>query len=161
MDPIEALRRIAYLLESENEVTYKVRAFRHAADALGTVDPEELVSLAARHRLTDLDGVGTTTARVIEESLGGETPSYLRKLEDERPSPPVGDVARLREALIGDFHAHSDWSDGGSSIAEMAEAARGAGHRYMALTDHSPRLTVAHGLDAERLSQQLDVVAGL
>jgi len=43
----------------------------------------------------------------------------------------------------------------------MAEAARDLGHRYWALTDHSPRLTVAHGLNAERLRQQLDVVAEL
>ena len=43
----------------------------------------------------------------------------------------------------------------------MAEAARALGHRYWALTDHSPRLTVAHGLDAERLRRQLDVVAEL
>ena len=43
----------------------------------------------------------------------------------------------------------------------MAEAASDLGHEYWALTDHSPRLTVAHGLDAERLRQQLDVVAEL
>ena len=64
-------------------------------------------------------------------------------------------------SLQGDCHSHSDWSDGGSPIREMAEAATGLGHRYWALTDHSPRLTVAHGLDAERLRQQLDIVAEL
>ncbi len=56
---------------------------------------------------------------------------------------------------------HSDWSDGGSPIREMAEAARQLGHEYMVLTDHSPRLTVANGLSAERLRQQLDVIAEL
>jgi putative hydrolase len=56
---------------------------------------------------------------------------------------------------------HSDWSDGGSPIREMAEAAMALGHEYMALTDHSPRLTVANGLSPERLEQQLDVVAAL
>src|SRR5207302_7015586 len=64
-------------------------------------------------------------------------------------------------ALRGDLHVHSDWSDGGSPIREMAEAALALGHEYMALTDHSPRLTVANGLTAERLEQQLDVVAAL
>ena len=60
--------------------------------------------------------------------------------------------------LRGDCHSHSDWSDGGSPIAEMAEAAAELGHEYLALTDHSPRLTVAHGLDPERLLRQLEVV---
>ena len=51
---------------------------------------------------------------------------------------------------------HSDWSDGGSPIREMAEAARALGREYLVLTDHSARLTVAHGLDEERLRRQLD-----
>ena len=72
-----------------------------------------------------------------------------------------GGAAELFDLLRGDCHSHSDWSDGGSPIREMAEAARDLGHRYWALTDHSPRLTVAHGLDAERLRRQLDVVAEL
>jgi putative hydrolase len=67
----------------------------------------------------------------------------------------------LRAALQGDCHSHSDWSDGGSPIDVMARAARDLGHAYLALTDHSPRLTVAHGLSADRLRRQLDVVAGL
>jgi len=46
---------------------------------------------------------------------------------------------------------HPDWSDGGSPIGEMAEAARDLGHDYLVLTDHSPRLTVANGLSPERL----------
>jgi putative hydrolase len=60
--------------------------------------------------------------------------------------------------LRGDCHSHSDWSDGGSDIRTMAEAAMALGHDYLVLTDHSPRLTVAHGLDAERLVAQMKVV---
>jgi putative hydrolase len=71
------------------------------------------------------------------------------------------DVAAFRAALRGDLHVHSDWSDGGSPIREMAETALALGHEYMALTDHSPRLTVANGLTPERLEKQLDVVAAL
>ncbi len=56
---------------------------------------------------------------------------------------------------------HSDWSDGGDPIRTMAEAARALGHEYFALTDHSPRLTIAHGLPPDRLREQLDVVAEL
>src|SRR5690606_1490660 len=69
--------------------------------------------------------------------------------------------AEIRSALRGDLHTHSDWSDGGSPIDEMARAAIDLGHEYIALTDHSQRLTVANGLSAERLRRQLDVVAQL
>jgi putative hydrolase len=64
-------------------------------------------------------------------------------------------------ALRGDCHVHSDWSDGRASIRTMAETARELGHEYIVLSDHSPRLTIARGLSADRLREQLDVVAGL
>jgi putative hydrolase len=70
-------------------------------------------------------------------------------------------AARLCSALRGDCHTHSDWSDGGSPIEEMAIAARELGHEWVALTDHSPRLTVAKGLSPERLRRQLEVVEAL
>ncbi len=56
---------------------------------------------------------------------------------------------------------NSDWSDGGSPPLEMAQAARDLGHEWIALTDHSPRLTVASGLSAERLEAQLELVGQL
>jgi len=161
VEPTVALRRIAYLLEADRAETYKVRAFRRAAAALDDAGPGRVAELATARRLTDLPGVGDTTARVIAEAVAGTTPAYLRQLEErERPALSVP-AAHLRSMLLGDCHSHSDWSDGGSPIREMAEAAAALGHRYLALTDHSPRLTVAHGLDAERLQRQLDVVAGL
>jgi putative hydrolase len=67
----------------------------------------------------------------------------------------------LRSALKGDCHLHSDWSDGGSPIEEMALAAVHLGHEYMVLTDHSPRLKVANGLSAARLERQLELVADI
>src|SRR5207344_3366386 len=88
----------------------------------------------------------------------GERPGYLAKLVNDRP-PPEPDA--LRAALRGDCHTHSDWSDGGSPPREMAEAARELGHEWIALTDHSPRLTVASGLSAERLRAQLKLVGQL
>jgi putative hydrolase len=72
-----------------------------------------------------------------------------------------GAAADLRAALRGDCHTHSDWSDGGSPIDEMARAARDLGHEYIVLTDHSGSLKVAKGLSAERLRRQLEVVAAL
>jgi putative hydrolase len=117
----------------------------------------------ATNTLKDLKGVGPKTAAVVVEAHRGQVPDYLGRLEQAYAElvPMADDVAEFRAALRGDLHVHSDWSDGGSPIREMAEAAMAIGHEYMALTDHSPRLTVANGLSPERLEEQLDVVAAL
>ena len=160
-DPVADLRRIAFVLERAHEPTFRVRAFRSAAATAESVPAAELAQRAADGTLRELSGVGEVTARCITESLRGEEPVYLRRLNStaERPVAEVG--AEIRAALRGDCHTHSDWSDGGSSIREMAVTARDLGHEYLVLTDHSPRLKVARGLSAERLERQLDVVASL
>ncbi|HEX5742019.1 MAG TPA: PHP domain-containing protein [Pilimelia sp.] len=160
-DPIADLRQIAFLLERANEATYRVRAFRSAARALAALDGDELAARAAAGTLTELPGVGDVTARCVAESLAGEPPVYLRRVEATEGVPLDEAAAALRAALRGDCHLHSDWSDGGSSIEEMALAAVALGHEYVVLTDHSPRLTVARGLTADRLRRQLDYVAAL
>jgi putative hydrolase len=161
VQPVEALKRIAYLLERGREPSYRVRAFRNAAEAIGALDAAEVAARAAAGTLTDLPGIGDVTARVVTEALAGETPVYLRRLEATEGTPVDAAAEALRAALRGDLHVHSDWSDGGSPIREMAEAARALGHEYMVLTDHSPRLTIANGLSPDRLRAQLDVVAEL
>jgi putative hydrolase len=158
---VDDLQRIAYLLERAHEPTYRVRAFRTAARVVRGLPSDELEQRAADGTLKQLSGIGDVTARTVSESLAGEVPVYLRRMEATGGRPVVEGGAEIRAALRGDCHTHSDWSDGGSPIDEMALAARGLGHEYMVLTDHSPRLTVARGLSPDRLREQLDVVARL
>ncbi|MEV0392292.1 PHP domain-containing protein [Polymorphospora rubra] len=160
-DAIADLRRIAYLLERANEATYRVRAFRSAAAALAALPAADLASRAQAGTLTELAGVGDVTARCVTESLRGEEPVYLRRLLATEGADLDEAAAALRTALRGDCHTHSDWSDGGSPIEEMALAAAELGHEYLVLTDHSPKLTVARGLTADRLRRQLDHVAAI
>ncbi|HEX5770902.1 MAG TPA: PHP domain-containing protein [Nocardioidaceae bacterium] len=158
-DPVAVLRRIAFLLERTQAETFKVRAFRTAAAALLPLAPDEVRARAAQGTLRDLKGIGASTEKVVLETLDGGGSTYLRKLEET--AGPLADGGEMRNRLRGDLHMHSDWSDGGSPIEEMAMTAVEVGHEYVCLSDHSPRLTVANGLSAERLARQLDVVAAV
>jgi putative hydrolase len=161
MTPVEALERVVHCLDRAHETGFKTKAFVRALEVVRATPPEEIAQRAADDTLTKLDGVGAATATVIREALAGGTPTYINKLEAETQVPITDAGAAYRTALRGDCHLHSRWSDGGATIEAMARTAMSLGHEYMVLTDHSPRLTIAHGLSRERLAQQLDDVAVL
>ncbi|MEV7298513.1 PHP domain-containing protein [Streptomyces clavifer] len=161
MEASSTLRRIAFLLERSQAATYRVKAFRTAAEAVDAMGGDELADRVAHGSLEAVRGIGPRTAEVIRKSLTGATPRYLQRLEDEASVPLARGGESLLAALRGDCHTHSDWSDGGSPIEEMGRTAAELGHEWAVLTDHSPRLSVANGLSPERLRRQLDVVAEL
>jgi putative hydrolase len=158
--PVATLRRIAFLMERGREETRRVQAFRNAAAVILPLPAEEVASRAEAGTLTELAGIGPSTARVITDAVNGVMPERLEKLEAAF-GPLVKGGDEVRAKLKGDLHSHSDWSDGGSPIEEMAFTAIELGHDYLVLTDHSPRLTVARGLSIERLTRQLGVVEAI
>ncbi|MEU5758669.1 PHP domain-containing protein [Nocardia sp. NPDC047648] len=158
--PEAALREIGFWLERSRAETHRVKAYRRAADVVAGLPADERAARRAAGSWTELAGIGPKTAAVIEQAYAGVVPRYLAELR--AAAQPIGAPGKpLREQLRGDLHTHSNWSDGGSPIEEMMRVAAALGHEYCALTDHSPRLTVANGLSADRLRKQLDVVAEL
>jgi putative hydrolase len=155
MDPVAALREIAYYKDRAREEPRRVMAYRRAADVVEALDDAERDRLGRTNGWQRLSGIGPKTATVIAQAWSGQVPDVLAELRSGAKDLGGGEI---RAALRGDLHCHSNWSDGSAPIEEMMQAAKLLGHDYCALTDHSPRLKVANGLSPERLRAQLDVI---
>jgi DNA polymerase (family 10) len=102
--------------------------------------------------------IAGATEEDVYEKLGLEfIAPELREDRGEIAASLTGKLPRLVKLsdVRGDLHVHSDWTDGTVPVAEMAEAARARGYEYMALTDHSRRVAMTHGLDPARLARQI------
>ncbi|HET8878750.1 MAG TPA: PHP domain-containing protein [Arthrobacter sp.] len=161
MDATAALNEIAFWLERELAGTFKVQAFRKAAAAIADLSPDDLAARRADGRLKRMKGIGDRTFEVIAQAVDGGVPDYLAGLRERGAKPLVEGGHDLAARLRGDLHTHSNWSDGGSPIEAMLDAARTLGREYVALTDHSPNLKIANGLSAERLGEQLGLLPGI
>lgn len=159
---VAALRRAAFLLERSQASPYRAEAFRAAVRTLEQLPAPEVVDRVEHGTLTDLPGVGPRTAEVAADAARGDPVRYLDRLLADQPATDLtGAAADLHDALRGDLHSHTEASDGATSIQEMTLTALDLGHEYLAVTDHSPRLTVANGLSPARLRAQLDQIDAL
>lgn len=149
----QVLAEIGYHLRLEAADTHRARAFQRAAAELLT-SRHDLAALHAAGALESIPGVGSGIARVLTELLETGTSTYLERLRAEAPAglTPGGPISL--ERYRGDLHAHSDWSDGSVPVLGMVRAAAARGYEYVAITDHSPRIAVVHGLDGARLREQ-------
>ena len=157
MSPADALDRVVYLLDRDLAEGRRIQAYVKARDLVRDLGDDEISARHADGTLLDLPGIGTSTGKVIALALDGGIDEHLATLEADT-AIDLGEGAELRAALRGDCHSHTLWSDGGAPVEVMARTAIALGHEYLVVTDHSPRLTIAHGLDRERLLAQLDEI---
>jgi putative hydrolase len=150
----QVLSEIGYLLRQDPEEKFRAKAFSAAAWSLAVERPD-LEALHGRDELTTLEGVGAGIAKVIAEVLETGHSRYLDRLREQMKQPARDDESVLDFARYkGDVHSHSTWSDGRATMLEMARGAEAMGYTYLGVTDHSPRIKVVNGLDANRLLAQ-------
>lgn len=165
--------KVSMLLESGLQVDVRLIEKKSFGAALlyFTGSKEHNVALRSRantmgwtlneYALTTLNG-GRTLASQTEEEIYAKLklhyiPPELREMAGEIEAAESGKLPHLVELadIRGDLQMHTTASDGHNSIEEMAEAARALGYEYIALTDHSQAVTVAHGMDEKRTLEQI------
>jgi putative hydrolase len=150
----QALSEIGYLLRQDAEQRFRAKAFAAAAWSIVGAKPN-LDALHKANALTTIDGVGPGIAKVLAGLIETGESSYLERLRAEMGQPARDDESNLDLSQYqGDVHSHTDWSDGHATMLQMAQGAQAMGYQYLGITDHSPRITVVHGLGAERLLAQ-------
>jgi putative hydrolase len=150
----QVLSEIGYLLRQDPEEKFRAKAFSSAAWSLAVARPD-LEALHGANELTTLEGVGAGLAKVLVEVLETGHSRYLDRLREQMKQPARDDESVLDFAKYkGDVHSHSTWSDGKATMLEMARGAEAMGYSYLGVTDHSPRIKVVNGLDANRLLAQ-------
>jgi len=162
MDAIAAaqvLSEIGYLLRQDPKEVFRAKAFSAASWSLAQQRPD-LEALAKANRLTEIEGVGAGIAKVLAGLVETGTSTYLDRLREEYKQPARDDESTIDLARYrGDLHSHSNWSDGRATMLEMARGAKALGYKFLGVTDHSPRIKVVNGLDAERLLAQSQEMA--
>jgi len=155
----QALSEIGYLLRQQEKERFRAKAFSAASWSLALERPD-VERLARTDSLTSIEGVGEGIARVLKDLVDTGQSRYLNRLREQMLQPARDDesVLDLRD-YQGDIHSHTTWSDGRATMLEMARGAQALGYKYLGITDHSPRITVVHGLDAERLLAQSQEMA--
>ena len=150
----QVLSEIGYLLRQDPDEKFRAKAFSAAAWSLAIERPD-LAALHASNELTSLEGVGAGIAKVLVEVLDTGRSRYLDRLREEMKQPARDDESAIDFAQYrGDVHSHSNWSDGKATMLEMARGAEAMGYEYLGVTDHSPRIKVVNGLNADRLLLQ-------
>ena len=147
-------------LEAESSRPPAQRALRRASRRAFLWDEEAVALVRSRRPLTELAGVGPYIARLIREWIK-ESP------KSPPPTPIRSGFLTITEARVtlagrnqwlsnikGDLQMHSEWSDGSSTIAEMAAAALERQYEYIAITDHAKGLKIAGGIDEKQLARQ-------
>lgn len=147
-------------LEAESSRPPAQRALRRASRRAFLWDVEAVALIRSRRPVTELSGVGPYIGRLIRE--------WIKSCPKTSQPPPIRSgfltIHEARVALAaknqwlsnikGDLQMHSDWSDGSSTIAEMAAAALDRDYEYIAITDHAKGLKIAGGIDEEQLARQ-------
>ena len=157
MDAVAAaqvLSEIGYLLRQNEAERFRAKAFAAAAWSI-IISRPDLEALHKANALTTMEGVGPGIAKVLSGLLETGQSSYLERLRTEMGQPARDDESHIDLSQYkGDVHSHTKWSDGKATMLEMAQGAEAMGYHYLGITDHSPRITVVHGLGAERLLEQ-------